>query len=89
MPTGNRGGISVQGNNLAIRCFQNSPRIAPCTEGSIHIDGTGFWPKRLQHLVKHDGDMALLALACFKGHFGQIITVNKSLTFVRHCPREH
>ena len=72
LPAGNCGGVAVQRHHPAIRRFQNGPRIAPRPEGSVDIDGAGFWPKRPQHLVKHDGDMAVLGLACFRGHFGQI-----------------
>ena len=89
LPAGNRCGIAVQSHNPAIGGFQNGPRIAPRPKGSVDINGTGFRPKRPHHLVKHDGHMARLGLACFRGHFGQNITVNKSLTFARHCPREH
>jgi len=88
-PAGNGGRIAVQSHHPAIGGFQNGPRIAPRPKSSVDINGAGFRPKRPHHLVKHDGHMARLGWACFRGHFGQKITVNKTLTFARHCPREH
>ena len=89
LPAGNCCGVAVQSHHPAIGCFQNGPRIAPRPKGSVDVNGAGFRPKRPHHLVKHDGHMARRSLAYFRGHFGQNITVNKTLTFARHCPREH
>ena len=89
LSAGDGRGIPVQPHDPAGGGFQNGAAVAPRPERAVDIDGIIPGRERLQHLVKHDGDMTLLGLACFRGHFGRDFTVNKSLTLARHCPRLH